>query len=246
MKYPSSSNILYFDTLNSTNTYLLEHHELLKQDRLVVVADQQTKGRGRMNRQFLSLQGQNLTFSLVVHRQLPSDKIGIYSLLAGVAVSQTLEKLYELQADLKWPNDVLIQNAKVCGILIESSNFANALVMGIGINCCGSGEVYSQQFNRPITTIEEHMKKSVQREKLLTALLQDIHQLLEKCHQNSETILSKWLKRTKNLHQMIYVKQHQKHFKGMMIGLTDEGFLKIRLENGEEQRCFSGEIMIDR
>ncbi len=237
-------DILYFDKLDSTNTHLLANPELLKQDRLVVVADHQTQGRGRMNRQFLALEEQNLTFSLVIHRQIPPDKIGIYSLLAGVAVSQTLQTLYGLQTHLKWPNDVLIQNAKVCGILTESSNLANVLVMGIGINCCGSGQVYTQQFNRPITTIEEHTSNPVEREVLLTALLQEIQQLLQQCHRKSSVILKRWLKQTQQLHQMTSVKQGSETIQGMMTGLTDEGFLKIRLLNGKEQICFSGETSL--
>ena len=134
------NRIIRLDEVDSTNSYLKGRNDLLQHHGLVVIADMQTSGRGRVGREFVSLRGKNLTFSVVLHPELPLGEIQVLSLLAGVAVSRVLEK-YLNKIRLKWPNDVLVCEKKICGILLEAITIPEqsfpVLMMGIGLNTKG-------------------------------------------------------------------------------------------------------------
>ena len=120
----------------------------------------QVSGRGRAGRKFTSVIGNNVTFSVVLHPNLPTEEIQIFALLAGVAVARVLEN-YVKNIRLKWPNDVLVNEKKICGILLETINIPNhsfpVLIMGIGLNTKGSPNDYPEELQNIVTTIESEM-----------------------------------------------------------------------------------------
>ena len=157
------NRIIRLDEVDSTNSYLKGRNDLLQQHGLVVIADMQTTGRGRVGREFVSLRGKNLTFSVVLHPELPLGEIQVLSLLASVAVSRVLEK-YLNKIRLKWPNDVLVCEKKICGILLEAitipeQNFP-VLVMGIGLNIKGCLNDYPEELQDIVTTIESEISRN--------------------------------------------------------------------------------------
>ena len=157
------NRIIRLDEVDSTNSYLKGRNDLLQQHGLVVIADMQTSGRGRVGREFVSLRGKNLTFSVVLHPELPLGEIQVLSLLAGVAVSRVLEK-YLNKIRLKWPNDVLVCEKKICGILLEAITIPEqsfpVLVMGIGLNTKGCLNDYPEELQDIITTIESEISRN--------------------------------------------------------------------------------------
>ncbi|MCS5545185.1 MAG: biotin--[acetyl-CoA-carboxylase] ligase [SAR324 cluster bacterium] len=157
------NRIIRLDEVDSTNSYLKGRNDLLQQHGLVVIADMQTSGRGRVGREFVSLRGKNLTFSVVLHPELPLGEIQVLSLLAGVAVSRVLEK-YLNKIRLKWPNDVLVCEKKICGILLEAINIPElsfpVLVMGIGLNTKGCLNDYPEELQDIVTTIESEISRN--------------------------------------------------------------------------------------
>ena len=157
------NRIIRLDEVDSTNSYLKGRNDLLQQHGLVVIADMQTSGRGRVGREFVSLRGKNLTFSVVLHPELPLGEIQVLSLLAGVAVSRVLEK-YLNKIRLKWPNDVLVCEKKICGILLEAITISEksfpVLVMGIGLNTKGSLNDYPEELQDIVTTIESEISRN--------------------------------------------------------------------------------------
>ena len=158
------NRIIRLDEVDSTNSYLKGRNDLLQQHGLVVIADMQTSGRGRVGREFVSLRGKNLTFSVVLHPELPHVKIQVLSLLAGVAVSRVLEK-YLNKIRLKWPNDVLVCEKKICGILLEAITISEksfpVLVMGIGLNTKGCLNDYPEELQDIVTTIESEISRNI-------------------------------------------------------------------------------------
>ncbi len=148
--------IIRFDELGSTNTYVMQDQELLRQDGLVVITRQQTAGKGRAGRTFISIPDQNVTFSVVLNLGLPLAKIQVFALLAGIAVARVLEK-YTNKIRLKWPNDVLVDGKKICGILLETTSIKDlafpTLVMGIGLNTQGAPESYPEELRAIVTTL---------------------------------------------------------------------------------------------
>ncbi len=221
------SHIIRLKEIDSTNSYLKDKSELLQRNGLVVIAEMQVSGRGRAGRKFTSVIGNNVTFSVVLHPNLPLEEIQIFALLAGVAVARVLEN-YVKNIRLKWPNDVLVNEKKICGILLETINIPDhsfpVLIMGIGLNTKGCPNDYPEELQNIVTTIESEMSPIsdissktesapvLNNESIFQQLLLELDSCLEKFSlvsantQNSDkttsgrsSLLQEWLQRAKAL-----------------------------------------------
>ena len=217
------NRIIYFNEIDSTNSYLKSNQELLQHHGLVVRTDMQTSGRGRASRKFVSLPGKNLTFSVVLHPQKPASEIQIYSLLASVVVARVLEN-YVNSIRLKWPNDVIVRGKKICGILLETINIPKhnfpALIIGIGLNTKGTYKDYPDDLKKIVTTLEFEMSRNsetklniktsiLKNETIFNQLLHELESCLEefgeikKISRNNNNIdgrsalLKEWLDRSR-------------------------------------------------
>ena len=220
-------HIIRLKEIDSTNSYLKDKSELLQRNGLVVIAEMQVSGRGRAGRKFTSVIGNNVTFSVVLHPNLPLEEIQIFALLAGVAVARVLEN-YVKNIRLKWPNDVLVNEKKICGILLETINIPDhsfpVLIMGIGLNTKGCPNDYPEELQNIVTTIEYEMSPisdissntetapAINNELIFQQLLLELDSCLEKFSivsantQNSDkaasgrsSLLQEWLQRAKAL-----------------------------------------------
>ncbi len=157
------NKIIRLTEVGSTNTYLKENCDLLKQHGLVVLAEMQTSGRGRAGRKFVSLPAKNITFSVVLHPNLPLAEVQVFALMAGVVVARVLET-YVDQILLKWPNDVMVRGKKICGILLETITITEqhfpVLILGIGLNTKGFLIDYPKELQTVITTLEAEILRS--------------------------------------------------------------------------------------
>lgn len=194
------NRIIHFNEINSTNSYLKSNHELLQQHGLVVRTDMQTSGRGRASRKFVSLPGKNLTFSVVLHPQKPASEIQIYSLLASVVVARVLEN-YVNSIRLKWPNDVIVNQKKICGILLETISIPERhfpiLIMGIGLDTKGSYKDYPDELKKIVTTLEFEMLRNsdtkpdvkaslIKNDTIFNQLLRELERCLEEFSDNNK------------------------------------------------------------
>ena len=220
-------HIIRLKEIDSTNSYLKDKSELLQRNGLVVIAEMQVSGRGRAGRKFTSVIGNNVTFSVVLHPNLPLEEFQIFALLAGVAVARVLEN-YVKNIRLKWPNDVLVNEKKICGILLETINIPDhsfpVLIMGIGLNTKGCPNDYPEELQNIVTTIESEMSPIsdissktesapvLNNESIFQQLLLELDSCLEKFSlvsantQNSDkttsgrsSLLQEWLQRAKAL-----------------------------------------------
>src|SRR5215213_44253 len=128
--------ILRFDEIESTNTEALEQAKRGADEGLCVVARRQTAGRGRKGRVWISEKDAGLFFSIVLRPPVETRFLPLVTLMSAVAVHDTLEALYEIECDIKWVNDILVHDKKICGILAETTETTKglAVVAGIGIN----------------------------------------------------------------------------------------------------------------
>jgi len=168
------------DETGSTNADLLAEAQAGAREGLVLVAEEQTAGRGRMGRRWISPPRRALTFSVLLRPAVPAGLLGWVPLLAGVAVASALEHTAGVDARLKWPNDVLVDDAKIAGILAE--RWGSAVVVGTGIN------VLQQRGELPVPTATSLLVArevgpaeargpadgSDMRERLLTAVLDEL------------------------------------------------------------------------
>ena len=263
------NRIIRLDEVDSTNSYLKGRNDLLQQHGLVVIADIQTSGRGRVGREFVSLRGKNLTFSVVLHPELPLGEIQVLSLLAGVAVSRVLEK-YLNKIRLKWPNDVLVCEKKICGILLEAITIPEqsfpVLVMGIGLNTKGCLNDYPEELQDIVTTIESEISRNFkivpETETVFQQLLLELECCMEEFSGGSENLrelnnsfsgrsalLQEWLQRAQAIGRKVRsLKDAEEMAKGsgtvgIIKGLTKEGYLQIRTKSGQIVTHVSGDIL---
>jgi BirA family transcriptional regulator, biotin operon repressor / biotin---[acetyl-CoA-carboxylase] ligase len=239
--------IVRLEQVASTNTLAMQTPEYLERHGLVLLARHQTGGRGRMGRHWASLPGQQLQFSVVVHPAFPSADFPAVALLAGLAVAEAIAGQTGLAPRLKWPNDVMLHERKVCGILVEGATGAGRqprLVVGIGINCQGRAEDFPADLRDHLITLAEATGGPVDTEALLQAVLARLEALLERLAAGEKpALLDQW--RAYGLlgaGQRVRVHTQQGDREGVPEDVSPEGFLLVRLDDGSRLTQVSGEL----
>ncbi len=222
------SNILYFDTLDSTQTYLKEHFNELP-DQTVVTTDAQTAGRGRFDRRWISEPG-GLYFSILLKPAKTQFLANLTQLLA-LCICQAAEK-YAIQPNLKWPNDVQVAGKKLCGILSEvitQNNQVAGLVIGAGINVAQKD---LSQVGQPAVSLRE-LGVNVAKEDFLQAVLDlffaGYSAVLE---DGFKAIRPAYLERFPFLGKQIAVKNGTSAVTGVAQDLSPEGTLLLHTQRG--------------
>jgi len=175
------SEILCFDVIDSTNTYLRKAALDGAVDGTVVIADYQTAGRGRLERSFQSPAGKGIYLSVLLRPQLSPESLLPVTALAGVAVCNAVEKVCGVRPGLKWPNDLVLGNRKLCGILAEMGMDADSglpyLVLGVGLNVLQDTEDFSPEIREIATSLTIELKRHVSRSALAAAMIEELDQM---------------------------------------------------------------------
>ncbi len=236
-------NFIYCDEVVSTNDVLLKEKEFNK-DGTVLLAEYQSKGRGRKNRTWVSNAGQNLTFSILLKGDFKENKINLINLASSLSVAQSLDTLYQFDVELKWPNDVLVNKRKIAGILLESSskgNKINKVVIGIGINV--NQPNFPGKFDIQPTSVRKEFKAIVSREKLLSEVLNNFENNLNLIKVEPNKIINDWRNRCKMIGEKIKVVMGDKIKVGLFDDIDENGFLILKIGNTVE-KIYSGDISI--
>ena len=170
--------------------------------------------------------------------------LNFINLGSAVAIGQSIENLFQLKAEMKWPNDILINNKKIAGILIEStSNGGNIkrLVVGIGINV--NQPNFTGKFAVTPTSIKRELKREVSREKFLSEVLNNFEQNLKIAKDNPSKILDDWRIRCKMIGKKIKIKQDEKEIFGLFEDIDKNGFLILKMGN-EKRILHFGDIIL--
>lgn len=237
---------LYFREVTSTNDIGKDLANEGVNEGMIIFSETQMEGRGRLGREWVSPEG-GLWFSVILRPKVHARHAAKLSLLASVAVAKTILRLYDAKTDVKWPNDVLLDGKKVCGILTETEIKGQRIdfaVLGIGVNA--DFEVQALPANlRPLTiTLRHQLKREVQREVLLSELLKDIeshYNMFEK--QKFDGILEDWRRLASFLGSDIRIQTDGEMVNGLAVDVNDDGALSIRLEDGTVQNITSGSIV---
>ena len=155
-------DILYFDSLDSTNNYARKLAAEGCVDGMSVIAGQQTAGRGRLGRSWKSPANTGIYMSVVLRPPLAPAETQILTLAAAVAAANAIAEVTGLEAGIKWPNDLIIEGRKVCGILLEMSSEAdrvNYIILGIGINYSQKEEDFSEELREKATSLKMAAEK---------------------------------------------------------------------------------------
>ncbi len=238
--------ILRLDVVPSTNTLLMESEEYLQNHGLVAIARHQTAGRGRLGRSWQSRPDSQLQFSAVLHPGIPREQAPLFSLAAGLAVAEALERALALRPTLKWPNDVYLGSRKVCGILTELSAGPAGeprLVVGIGINCRGAPDDFPPEVREVLTTLAHETGRPVDMEAVFGEVLERLQAGFDRLNAGDRAgVLADWSARAPmgGLPLKYPTADGPRH--GKALGLSDEGYLLIETAEGARHVHVSGEI----
>lgn len=234
-------NILSFDELKSTNETAKEMalNGEIKQDS-VITCDIQTSGKGRLDRKWTS-DPENLHFSLVFRPQIDLDKLNWLVFVAINALKEVVSEENQAKVKKKWPNDLLINDKKVAGILLESlisDNKCDFVIIGIGVNIATN----PQNTIFPASNLADEGFKVNKSEFL--------HQFLDKFNQNYQDLLDFGPKKVKNkyiedawkLNQEITVNSQNEENSGIFVGINDGGDIMLQLENGSLTEISIGDV----
>jgi BirA family biotin operon repressor/biotin-[acetyl-CoA-carboxylase] ligase len=256
--------IRYFDSVGSTNDEAAHWAARGAPDFALVVADEQTAGRGRAGRRWYTPRGSGLAFSIVVHPSLEdSGSVSRMTALGALAVCDALKNPYHLPAKIKWPNDVLVEGNKVAGVLAETQWIGEqlgTLILGIGINVAPASIedalVHEPVLHFPSTCIESVLGHSLDRIELLYNVLAGI--LRWRSRLNAPDFLQAWEANlayrnewvqvipTANTGEFLQIdgKAPSPDQDGRVIGLSNDGSLKLRTRTGEIVNLQLGELRL--
>ena len=228
---------LHFDVIDSTNNYLKNSYQLL--DNFTFVStDYQSKGKGRNDRVWQSLKGLNLMFSILIKDSKLLNESKALSIMSAVEIAKLLESYQVDNVSIKWPNDVLVNDKKVCGILLEGQ-LPNYLVIGVGLKV--NQKEFPTNLRRPATSISNELNKDLDLEVIKEQLFLNIVNNFSKLDKDS--YLSYFKKHNYLLNKRVKVNINQQLFIGEVVGIDDDFNIQI-LSHGLLLHVDSGELEI--
>lgn len=241
--------LVYFRELASTNEMAKLLAKSLSGEGTVVIAERQTKGRGRLNREWLS-PPKGLWFSIVLRPRVQAKHLPKLTLMASVAVAKTLRRLYGLKAEIKWPNDILVNGKKASGILTEAETkgeSAEFAVVGIGINANFDLSVLPKSVEQSSTSLKHELRKEIRREVLLGSLLKELESLYELfSNERFDQLLDEWRSLADMLGASVEIVVGEGSVQGQAVDIDQNGALVLKLRSGVTRTVAFGDLTILR
>jgi len=235
-------SIQYYTRLDSTNTKAWELIYKKTNDGTVVITDNQTAGRGRQANKWISINDKSLTFSIVLYPKASPNQINLYSLIAGLAITDCLIE-YDIPAQLKWPNDILFNNKKIGGILCESKISGGAiksLVCGIGLNVNETIEKLPEKLRKIATSLMIERGEQYSKEILLAKIINYLEKRINQID-DLDLHFMDWENRCVHINKTISFFDGINYFQGTFKGLSSTGQATITIDD-RDFKFDSGEI----
>jgi len=241
-------HLLFFEQLTSTNTYLMNLASQGEPEGTVVLAEEQTEGRGRLGRTWDAPPGTSLLFSVLLRPKGRLADASKLSLVAALAVLRTIKEIVSLASTIKWPNDVLIAGKKVCGILVETNTATGAssplaLILGVGLNVNQGPEDFPLEFREQATSLRLETGQEQSRIHLMRSLLESLEGLYLLFEQfGFPYLLTELRQASAVLGKRVTVRAGMLSVEGTVVDLDNEGRLLLKLDSGSVTFLSSGEI----
>ncbi len=238
----TSYNITVLETVNSTNLYLKELAKNNFPHGTVIIANKQTSGRGRLGREFFSPADTGIYMSILIHPEEIKLDPYLLTVAAGVAVCRALKSVCNTSPFIKWVNDILINNKKVCGILAESLSCAtgiNSIIVGIGINVTTSVRDFPDNLNNIAGSV---FPENATRNEIIAKVLAEFENLCNS--DDAGKLIEEYKNLSLVLHKDLSFTKDGKSYKGTATDINIEGNLVVKLQNGETIILKSGEVSL--
>lgn len=232
--------------VDSTSTKLLELANGGAVSGTVLTADSQTGGRGRKGRSFLSPEG-GLYMSMLIRPDCAPENCTQITPLAAVAVHRALKACAGINADIKWPNDLLLNGKKLCGILTEMSfdlMRKPQVILGIGINLNTPEDEFSEDIKDIACSIYSSSGKSIKKEALLELLVKELDSCIERWEKEGCFFLEEYRQLSVCRQHPVTVISGSMSRDATAIDIEDDLSLRVRYEDGREERLFYGEVSL--
>ncbi|WP_053366937.1 biotin--[acetyl-CoA-carboxylase] ligase [Bacillus sp. FJAT-27245] len=238
--------ILYRETVDSTQKLALALAHENAPEGTLVVADEQTAGRGRMDRKWYSPKGTGIWMSLLLRPEIPPQQAPQLTLLAAVAVARAIEEAAGITPEIKWPNDLLINGKKITGILTElqaESDRIHSVIIGIGMNVNQTKGDFPDGLQELATSIAEETGNELSRPMVIREFCAQFEKLyllyLEKGFYPVKLL---WESYAKGIGGMIRARTYNGVLEGRALGITDDGVLELEDSSGKVHLIYSADI----
>ncbi|WP_034621519.1 biotin--[acetyl-CoA-carboxylase] ligase [Desulfovermiculus halophilus] len=242
------SEIIYLDRTESTNLVARKSAEGGAPEGFLVVAEEQTQGRGRRSRIWHSPSGGGIFMSFVLRPTLPPNETPVITLVTAVALAEAVQNRTGLTPHIKWPNDILIGRRKLAGILTETSAHPDAVdyvVVGVGINVNKPSSMFPAEIAGLATSVYEETGKKIQRVELAADFLFEFEKNYELFkNQRIEHIIQRWREFADIVGKKVKVDVLGKIYQGEVVAVEDNGVLVVQDKQGGEHRLVSGDLEV--
>jgi BirA family transcriptional regulator, biotin operon repressor / biotin---[acetyl-CoA-carboxylase] ligase len=239
-------DIHYFSEVDSTNDVAKYLAEEGASEGTMVVAEIQNRGRGRRGKTWISPPG-GVWMSIILRPDIPPSQAPQLTLVTGVAVAKTLKEELNLDVGIKWPNDILIGNKKVCGILTEvnaTMDKVNYLVVGIGIDMNVEIPVFPSSLQKGATSLKNELDTEINGALLVQKFLLNFEKIYKKFTAGQfPEILNEWRAMSSTIGNNVEVRTRGKTVRGEAVGINKDGILIIEMEDGSLRKMISGECL---
>jgi len=242
-----------FDSIDSTNKYILELARKGAPEGQVVVSDYQSGGKGRLGKEWISPPGKNLLFSVLLKPQAEIEQVQKITLAAANVIAEAVETFLEKNGmnkpdiKLKWPNDLLIRKRKVSGILIESilnGKEITALAAGCGINVNLDSSEFPDSVRSTAVSLKEETKQEISREDFLAHFLNLFEEFYTKWERTDYAgVVDTWKSRCSSIGSQVKIKLYDKEIESYFEDISERGYLLYRTAENDIQELVSGEVV---
>jgi BirA family transcriptional regulator, biotin operon repressor / biotin---[acetyl-CoA-carboxylase] ligase len=237
--------LYYYEEIGSTNDEAFRLGLTGAPEGTALIANSQNAGKGRMQRVWHSPAGSNIYTSIILRPQIEPARAPQISILAGVAIADVLENYCPYRINLKWPNDVLIDGKKVCGILSQVKTTASEvdfIVLGIGINVNISYSQFPKDICNLATSLAIETGREISRQELIISLYENLTKWYKQLLQNGFCrIKEKWLSISPMIGQTVQVTFQEETVSGKAIGLDVDGSLILLTAENKEFKILAGD-----
>ena len=253
----AGGKLYYFPETGSTNTDAKKYAEQGDPHGTLVVADTQTGGKGRRGRSWQSAPGTTIAMSIVCRPDFMPDKASMLTLVMGLSVAQAINQVTGLKTSIKWPNDIVVNGKKVCGILTEMSaelDYIQYLVIGVGINVNNGfdlpGEERENTFPEEIRDVASSLYletgKRISRAELITAIMERFEQNYETFLKTTDlsNLMQDYNGCLANYNKEVRVLDPKGDYEGMAKGIDHMGNLLVEKSDGTVEQVYSGEVSV--
>lgn len=242
--------IIFREILDSTNALAKEEALNGAPEGLLVLAETQTNGRGRRGRSWISQSGKGIWSSLVLRPEVSPMEASKLTIIASVAVIKTIEKVYNLVAGIKWPNDIVLEGKKIAGILTELSadvERINHVILGIGINVSQEEADFPKELQPFASSLYLSTGAFMPRQRILQVLLQEFEVLYEGFLRGEfASILNEWRRYSVTIGKEVVVDRIKDQVTGIAIDVDADGVLLVQREDGTLERIVAGDVSLRR